>query len=84
MTSSTDFQESWFLYATEGAPNVIPINDFCLNGGVPYSEFEKWYKKDMRCKAPRVASIIRARYSRDPYNGDVYMFMSENYIKVND
>jgi hypothetical protein len=29
-----------------------------------------------------VASIIRARYSRDPYNGDVYMFMSKNYTKV--
>jgi uncharacterized protein YkuJ len=37
---------------------------------------------DMRCKAPRVASIIRARYSRDPYNGDVYMFMSKNCTKV--
>jgi hypothetical protein len=84
MTSSTDFQKLWFFYKTEGSPNGISINDFCLNRGVSYSEFEKWYKKDMRCKAPRVASIIRPRYSRDSYNGDAYMFKSKNCIEVND
>ena len=31
---------------------------------------------DMRCKAQRIAEIIRGRYHRDPLNGDVYMFMS--------
>ena len=30
---------------------------------------------DMRCKAQRIAGIIRGRYHRDPLNGDVYMFM---------
>ena len=37
---------------------------------------------DMRCKAPRVAEIIRSRYHRDPFNGDVYIFMSKRYDKV--
>lgn len=37
---------------------------------------------DMRCKAPRVAEIIRAMYKRDPLNGDVYIFMSKNRSKV--
>jgi hypothetical protein len=48
MTSSTDFQKLWFLYKTEEAPNGISINDFCLSRGVTYSEFEKWYKKNMQ------------------------------------
>lgn len=37
---------------------------------------------DMRCKAPRVSEIIRARYHRDPYNGDVFIYMSKNRRKV--
>jgi len=37
---------------------------------------------DMRCKAPRVSEIIRTRYHRDPFNGDVYIFMSKNHRKV--
>ena len=32
----------------------------------------------MRCKAPRIFEIIRAKHHRDPLNGDVYIFMS-NY-----
>lgn len=37
---------------------------------------------DMRCKAPKVAEIIRSRYHRAPFNGDVYRFMSKRYDKV--
>lgn len=37
---------------------------------------------DMRCKARRVSEIIRARYHRDPLNGDVYIFMSKDQKKV--
>lgn len=37
---------------------------------------------DMRCKAPRIFEIIRAKYHRDPMNGDVYMFMSKDQSKV--
>lgn len=37
---------------------------------------------DMRCKAPRIFEIIRARYHRNPLNGDVYMFMSKDQTKV--
>ena len=36
----------------------------------------------MRCKAPRIFEIIRAKYHRDPLNGDVYMFMSKDQTKV--
>jgi hypothetical protein len=65
MTSSTDFQKLWFLYKTEGSPSGISINDFCLSRGVSYSEFEKWYKKNMRSvvevevvNAPEVLSRV--------------------------
>ena len=30
---------------------------------------------DMCCKAQRIAEIIRGRYYRDSFNGEVYMFM---------
>ena len=35
---------------------------------------------DMRCKAPRIFEIIRAKYHRNPLNGDVYMFMSKEKL----
>ena len=37
---------------------------------------------DMRCKAPRIFEIIRAKYHRDPLNGDVYIFLSKDQRKV--
>ena len=37
---------------------------------------------DMRCKAPRVAEIVRNKYHRDPLNGNVYIFMSRNCRRV--
>ena len=33
---------------------------------------------DMRCKAPRMLEIIHSRFGRDPYNGDVFIFMSKD------
>lgn len=37
---------------------------------------------DMRCKAPRLLEIIHRRFGRDPYNGDVYLFMSKDRKKL--
>lgn len=37
---------------------------------------------DMRCKAPRLLEIIHRRFGRDPYNGDVYLFMSKDRRKL--
>ena len=37
---------------------------------------------DMRCKAPRIFEIIRAKYLSDPLNGEVYMFISKDQTKV--
>ena len=45
MISSKDFEKLWFLYQTEGASSGVSINSFCMQRGVPYSEFDKWYRK---------------------------------------
>lgn len=52
MISSKDFEKLWFLYQTEGAPKGVSINSFCIQSGIPYNEFEKWYKKTRRSVVP--------------------------------
>lgn len=52
MISSKDLEKVWFLYQTEGAPKGISINSFCLQRGVPYNEFEKWFRKTHQSVAP--------------------------------
>lgn len=52
MISSKDFEKLWFLYQTDGAPNGVSINKFCIQRGVPYNEFDKWYRKTHRSIAP--------------------------------
>ena len=41
-------QKLWFLYKTEGEPKGMSINDFCIHQGVPYNEFNKWFRKTHR------------------------------------
>ncbi len=43
--SSKDFEKLWFLYQTEGVPEEESINSFCEKNGVPYEEFDKWFRK---------------------------------------
>lgn len=45
MYSSSDFEKLWFLYKTEGEPQGISINSFCLTHGVPYRDFNTWFGK---------------------------------------
>ena len=52
MYSASDFEKLWFLYKTEGEPKGMSINSFCLQRGVPYNEFDKWFKKTHRSVAP--------------------------------
>ena len=44
MFSSKDFEKCWFLYQSEGLPNKLSIDEFCLKQGVPLNEFNKWYR----------------------------------------
>ena len=45
MYSDKDFQTFWFRYKTEREPQWISINSFCINQGVPYKQFNAWFKK---------------------------------------
>ena len=45
MYSNSDFEKLWFLYKTEGEPKGISINSFCVNQGVPYNQFNDWFRK---------------------------------------
>ena len=45
MYSNSDFEKVWFLYKTEGEPKGISINSFCVSQGVPYNQFNDWFRK---------------------------------------
>ena len=42
MLSTTDFEKLLFLYKTEG--KGISLEQFCINNGVIYRVFDKWYR----------------------------------------
>lgn len=44
MYSSKDFENLWFLYQTEGAPQNISIESFCEKNGIDYPTFNKWFR----------------------------------------
>ena len=45
MNSSIDFEKVWFLYKTEGEPKGMSINAFCVAQGVPYTQFDAWFRR---------------------------------------
>ena len=45
MYSNSDFEKLWFLYTTEGEPKGISINSFCVSQGVPFNQFNDWFRK---------------------------------------
>ena len=40
------------MYKTDGEPQGLSINDFCLRQGVPYNEFHKWFRKTHKAVVP--------------------------------
>jgi|WetSurMetagenome_2_1015567.scaffolds.fasta_scaffold1145787_1 hypothetical protein len=42
MESTTDFEKLLFLYKTEG--KNMSIESFCINNGINYRSFDKWYR----------------------------------------
>lgn len=44
MFNSKDFKKLWFLYQTEGGEEES-INSFYEKNGVPYDEFDRWFRK---------------------------------------
>lgn len=43
MYSSEDFEKLWFLYKLEGQSKDLSIEKFCLQQGVSYAAFSKWF-----------------------------------------
>ena len=37
---------------------------------------------DMRCGANRILETVRIKYGRNPYNGDVFIYMSKNRRRI--
>ena len=52
MYSASDFEKLWFLYKTEGEPKGISLNSFCASHGVPYTQFNTWFRKTQRSVVP--------------------------------
>jgi hypothetical protein len=50
--SSSDFEKVWFLYKTEGEPKGISINAFCMNQGIPYTQFYDWFRRTRQQVVP--------------------------------
>jgi len=61
MYSNSDFEKLWFLYKTEGEPKGISINSFCVNQGVPYNQFNDWFRKTHKKIVPvQIDGILSA------------------------
>ena len=52
MISNSDLEKAWFLYKTEYEPQNISINDFCMSKGIPYREFNKWFRNTHKQVVP--------------------------------
>lgn len=85
MISSSDFEKAWFLYKTEYEPQNISINDFCIRKGLPYTEFNKWFRKTHKRIVPlEVEGMPASAETPDPSSlpvskpssGDIHVFIS--------
>lgn len=54
MKSTKDFETLWFRYKTEGEPKNISINQFCMQNGVQYTQFNKWFRNTRKDIVPVV------------------------------
>ena len=52
MFSEKDFERLWFLYKTEGEPQGVSINSFCISNNIPYTAFYDWFKKTQKKVVP--------------------------------
>jgi len=54
MASTIDYQKIYDRYQTEGLPRQMSIVKFCEQNGVPYKQYEHWYKK---CRGGRTVPV---------------------------
>jgi len=59
MISNSDFEKAWFLYKTEYESKNVSINEFCNIKGIPYKEFNKWFRNTHK-------QIVRLEVEKQP------------------
>lgn len=52
MISNSDFEKAWYLYKTEYEPKNVSINEFCVSKGIPYRDFNTWFRKTHKQVVP--------------------------------
>lgn len=52
MYSSLDLEKLWFLYKLEGQSKNLSIEIFCLQQGVSYTAFNKWFSSRKKTIVP--------------------------------
>ena len=52
MYSSEDLEKLWFLYKLEGQPKNLSLESFCLQQGVSYQAFYKWFSSRKKTIVP--------------------------------
>lgn len=52
MYSSEDFEKLWFLYKLDGQSKNVSIESFCLQQGVSYQLFYKWFSSRKKLIVP--------------------------------
>lgn len=48
--SDAELERLWFLYQMEGAPNNIPLIEFCVSRGVPFYLFDRYANEHIKNK----------------------------------
>ena len=48
MNMSEFYSEFLFRYQTDGAPRKISINAYCIQEGIEYRNFIKWYRDNKK------------------------------------
>lgn len=52
MISNSDLEKAWFLYKTEYEPKNVSVNAFCVSKGIPYRDFNNWFRKTHKQVVP--------------------------------
>ena len=52
MFSEKDFERLWFLYKTEGEPNGVSINSFCIGNKLPSRRNDGWLRVSQKKVVP--------------------------------
>ena len=57
MCSSEDCEKLWFFDKLEGEPKGVSIEQFCIQQGVPYQVFNKWFRDRKKRKRPLLRKV---------------------------